>query len=75
MKLKTLTLRFNREVAPFQHVRIELSYSLDKGEPDLSPEIRQAIADDAHTVLADIQRVCYPEPPPPPDLNSTQDRL
>lgn len=55
-RVKSITLRFNKEVAPFQHVRIEAMATITK--EDDADEVRQEVEDFCcHSLGQLVQRV------------------
>lgn len=52
VKIKNINVRCNKEYAPYQHVRIELSATLDK--EDNVQESRSLLADEAELLLNEV---------------------
>lgn len=59
--IKSVSVRFNKEVAPFQHVRVEVSSTVAKDDdPDL---VREELTLYAGLVYIDIKNKIFVPPP------------
>lgn len=58
-KLKSITVRANKEVLPFQHARIEMHYTLGKEDDDVN-SIKHALSRDAADALDAVVSAIFP---------------
>jgi len=55
MRITTATVRTNVEVAPFQHIRIELTATFDDNDADLDA-CREQLADETLLFIAKVKK-------------------
>lgn len=59
MKIKSVTIRFNREILPFQHVRVELVADTQKKDEDVEDLIRKQMVSVARNIALEVEREIF----------------
>jgi hypothetical protein len=59
VKIKSVTIRFNREILPFQHVRVELVADTQKKDEDVEDLIRKQMVSVARNIALEVEREIF----------------